>query len=109
MSDVQREFIGVTLVAKANIYFDGKVVSHTFITADGARKTAGIIFPGNYHFGTERAERMQITAGDCLVKIDGASAIKKYAAGQQFDVAAKSGFDIEAKPGICEYICSYVD
>ena len=31
----------VTVHTKANVYFDGKVVSHTLITSDGAKITPG--------------------------------------------------------------------
>ena len=108
MSMPQNEFKGVTLVTKANVFFDGKVLSHAFQMPDGTRKTAGIIFPGKFHFGTEKAERMQITAGECIVKADGQPDAKHYAAGQQFEVVAKSGFDIEVKSGLCEYICTFL-
>jgi purine/pyrimidine-nucleoside phosphorylase len=104
----QTEFGGVTAIAKANIYFDGKVVSHTIVLPDGARKTLGLIYPGSYHFGTNAAERMEIISGACRVKLDGASAWKTYNAGQLFEVPAKSGFDIEVAGAICEYICSYL-
>jgi purine/pyrimidine-nucleoside phosphorylase len=99
---------GVTVVAKANIYFDGRVVSHTILLADGTRKSVGVIFPGKFHFGTDKAERMQITAGGCDVKLDGTAGAKRYAAGQQFEVPPKSGFDIEVKSGLCEYVCTYL-
>ena len=102
------EFAGVTLVAQANVYFDGKVVSHSFRLPDGTRKTAGLIFPGKFHFGTEQAERMQIVAGACAVKTAGQSEARLYAAGQQFDVAARSGFDVEVSSGLCQYVCSYL-
>ena len=108
MSAIQQEYPGVTLVAKANVYFDGKVVSHAFRLPDGSRKTAGIIFPGKFHFGTDKAERMEIVAGECRVKPDGQPDAKTYAAGQMFEVAAKSGFDIEIKSGLCEYVCTYL-
>ena len=39
------QFDNVSVVKKANIYFDGKCVSHTVIVADGSRKTVGVIFP----------------------------------------------------------------
>ncbi len=104
----QTEFGGVTAIAKANIYFDGKVVSHTMVLPDGAKKTLGLIYPGSYHFGTNAAERMEIIAGACRVKLDGTSDWKSYSAGQLFEVPAKSGFDIEVSGGICEYICSYL-
>jgi uncharacterized protein YaiE (UPF0345 family) len=108
MSEIQEQFIGVTAVTKANIYFDGKVVSHGIVFPDGSKKTLGLIFPGKYHFGTQQAERMQIVAGECSVKLDGESFSKNYSAGRAFDVPAKSGFDIEVTAGICEYICSFL-
>lgn len=102
------EFSGVTVHTKANIYFDGKVVSHTVLTADGAKKTLGLIYPGSYHFGTGAPERMEIVAGDCVVTLDGQTEAKAFPAGTYFDVAGNSGFTIEVKSGICEYICSFL-
>jgi purine/pyrimidine-nucleoside phosphorylase len=102
------QFQNVTAVAKANVYFDGKVVSHTILFADGSKKTLGLIYPGKFHFGTEKAERMEIVAGECLVKLDGSAESKSYTAGTQFDVPANSGFDIEVTAGICEYVCSFI-
>src|SRR4029453_16170465 len=104
-----KEFPGVTAVAKANVYFDGKVVSHSLGFADGSKKTLGLIYPGKYHFGTDKAELMQIVAGACTVKVDGESETRSYSAGSEFTVPAKSGFDIEVASGICEYICSFID
>jgi len=108
MSSTPAEFRGVNAVAKANIYFDGKVASHTIFMPDSARKTLGLIYPGKFHFGTDKAERMEIIAGECTVKLDGQGATKTYVAGEQFEVLAKSGFDIEVSRGICEYICSFL-
>jgi len=105
---MSQQFTNVTAVAKANVYFDGKVVSHSILLADGAKKTLGLIYPGKYHFGTDLAERMELVAGECLVKIDGQSTVHSYGAATHFDVPAKSGFDIEVKSGICEYICSFL-
>lgn len=101
-------FANVTAVAKANVYFDGKVVSHTILLPGGEKKTLGLIYPGKFHFGTDAAERMEIVAGTCRVQLDGASTATDYAAGQHFDVPAKSGFDIEVEGGICEYVCSFL-
>jgi uncharacterized protein YaiE (UPF0345 family) len=108
MSAIPTEFRGVTAVAKANVYFDGKVVSHSLLFPDGSKKTLGLIYPGKFHFGTDKAERMEIVAGGCEVKLDGQSVVNAYTAGQAFDVPAKSGFDIEVKQGICEYVCSFL-
>lgn len=102
------QFSGVTVATKANIYFDGKVISHSVTLPDGSKKTLGLIYPGSYHFGTNAAERMEIVAGACKVTLDGQSAVQQYAAGQYFDCPAKSGFTIEVGSGICEYICSYL-
>ncbi|MBI1368167.1 MAG: DUF1255 family protein [Planctomycetes bacterium] len=103
----QNQFANVTAVAKANVYFDGKVVSHTILTAAGAKITLGLIYAGSYHFGTDASEQMDITAGACRVKLDGHSEWKTYAAGQTFHVPGKSGFDIAVDAGIAEYVCSF--
>ena len=103
------QFPNVTAVAKANVYFDGKVVSHTILLASGEKKTLGLIYAGKFHFGTDKAERMEIVAGACSVKLDGESAVTSYAAGSAFEVPAKSGFDIAVAEGICEYVCSFLD
>jgi hypothetical protein len=108
MSQIPAEFPNVTAVAKANIYFDGKVVSHTILLPDGAKKTLGLIYPGAFHFGTAAAERMEIVAGACRVKLDGTSDWSNYVGGSVFEVPADSGFDIEVSTGICEYICSFL-
>ncbi len=100
-------FAGVTVHTKANIYFDGRVISRTLLMPDGAKKTLGLIYPGSYHFKTGAPERMEITTGSCRVTIDGQTAAQEYAAGTHFDVAGNCGFTIEAPGGICEYICSF--
>lgn len=102
------QFTGVTVHTKANVYFDGKVVSHTVLMPDGAKKTLGLIYPGSYHFGTGAPERMEIIAGACHVTLDGQPAVQDYAAGTHFDVPGKSGFTITVKSGLCEYICSFL-
>ena len=53
----------VTVTAKANIYFDGKCVSHTSCCADGSRKSVGVIFPSSLTFNTGAPEIMEITGG----------------------------------------------
>ena len=105
---IPTEFPGVTAVTKANVYFDGKVVSHSLIFPDGTKKTLGLIYPGKFHFGTDKAERMEIVSGQCNVKLDGQTATNTFSAGQVFEVPAKSGFAIEVREGICEYICSFL-
>jgi hypothetical protein len=108
MASLPTQFAGVTVVTKANVYFDGKVVSHSVLFTDGTKKTLGLIYAGSYHFGTDAAERMEIVAGSCKVTLDGESAVKTYEAGSFFEVPAKSGFNIHVSAGVCEYICSFI-
>ena len=108
MANLPSQFAGVTVVTKANVYFDGKVVSHSVLFSDGSKKTLGLIYAGSYHFGTDAAERMEIVAGECQVTLDGQTAVKTYGAGAYFDVPAKSGFTIGVPAGIAEYICSFI-
>ena len=108
MPKIPEQFAGVTVVTKANIYFDGKVISHAVVFADGTKKTLGLIYPGSYHFGTGAPERMELVAGSAQVTLDGQTAVKAYATGSYFDVPGKSGFTIEVTGAICEYICSYL-
>ncbi len=68
MSSQPEQLENVSLKLKANVYFDGGVVSHTAIASDGSRKTVGLIRQGQYHFNTEAPERMDIIAGACRVK-----------------------------------------
>jgi len=103
------QFDQVSVLAKANVYFDGKVVSHTVIFADGSKKTLGLIYPGSYHFGTQKAERMELVAGSASIVLDGTDAPQGYDEGNSFDVPANSGFTITVADGICEYICSYIE
>jgi hypothetical protein len=101
-------FSNVTVDAKANVYFDGRVVSHTIRFVDGSKKTAGLIYAGEYHFETAAAERMEIIAGECKVVLDGSTEVLTIATGEHFDVAANSGFTITVESGICEYVCSFL-
>ena len=56
MASIPAEFSNVTAVAKANVYFEGRVVSHTILFPDHSKKTLGLIYPGKFHFGTDKAE-----------------------------------------------------
>ena len=102
------QFAGVTAVCKSNVYFDGKVISHTIFITDSERKTLGVILPGEYHFGTGAPERMEITSGACRVKLAGESDWTPYAAGTAFDIPGDSAFDIAVDEGHVDYICSYL-
>jgi len=103
------QYTNVTAEAKANIYFDGNVVSHKITMADDTTKTLGVMFAGEYHFATEKAERMEISDGTCQVTLDGTTTTKEYSAGEHFDVEANAGFTIKVSEGVAQYVCSYID
>lgn len=105
MSQITFENVAVT--AKANVYFEGKVVSHTIQFPDGSRKTIGLIYPGTYTFNTGAPEEMKIIAGTCKARQVGQAGWTDYPAGTLFMVPGNSKFDISVESGIAEYICSF--
>ncbi|MDB4435854.1 pyrimidine/purine nucleoside phosphorylase [Akkermansiaceae bacterium] len=102
------QFENVTAIAEGNVYFDGKVISHTIITAEGERKTLGVILPGSYHFGTEAAELMEIVGGSCSYVLDGTEENHTVPSGNDFNVPANSGFTITVEAE-CHYVCSFLE
>lgn len=102
-----RQFEKVSVVCKANVYFDGKVVSHTILFHDGTKKSVGLIYPGQYTFNTGAPEIMEIIAGSCRAKVKGEAEWKEYPAGTSFKIDGNSSFDISVASGIAEYICSF--
>ena len=102
------KFDNVSVVKKANVFFDGKCVSHSVLFPDGTRKTVGVIMPGSQlTFNVGVPELMEITAGTCEVKIAGEPAFKTYTAGTSFKVAANSSFEIHAGAEAVDYVCSF--
>ena len=104
---IPEKFENVTVLPKANVYFGGRVVSHTVLFKDGTKKTLGLIYEGSFNFGTAAAEEMALVSGNCRVKLKGENEFKAYTGGQAFKVPANSSFDIVIDSGILEYICSY--
>ncbi|MCU0915959.1 MAG: pyrimidine/purine nucleoside phosphorylase [Planctomycetes bacterium] len=101
------EFTNVTVVKKANVYFDGKVTSRTVLFPDGSKKTLGVMLPGEYSFNTADKEIMEILSGDLEVQLPGSATWKKIKAGAQFTVPAKSKFSLKVA-SVTDYICSFV-
>ena len=89
-----------------NTYFDGKVQSIAF-SRNGLKATAGVIAPGEYHFGTKAAERMTVTSGHLRAKVEGGAWVD-YPAGTSFEVGANSGFDVAAVGGPAAYLCEFL-
>ena len=100
------QFDQVSVIKKANVYFDGKCVSHTVLFADGSRKTLGVIFPSLLTFNTSAAEVMELNGGHCRVKLAGESDWKTYGAGESFSIPANSSFDIETLE-LLDYVCHF--
>jgi hypothetical protein len=104
MSD---KFDNVSVGKKANVFFDGKCVSHSVYFLDGTRKTCGVIMPGaKLTFNVGAPELMEITSGICDVKIAGEPAFKTYTVGSSFKVAMNSSFEIHARDEV-NYVCSF--
>ena len=101
------EFKDVTIIKKANIYFDGKVTSRTVIFPDGSKKTLGIMFPGDYEFGTAEKEIMEIIKGELDVLLPDAANWVTIKDGEVFEVPAQSKFRLKVK-SLTDYCCSYV-
>lgn len=103
----ENQFDGVSVVKKANVYFDGKCVSHTVILADGVRKSVGVILPSSLTFNTGVSEIMEGVAGSCRVRLKGESEWKTYSAGESFNVPGNSSFDIEVTGEAYHYVCHF--
>ena len=101
------EFKNVNVIKKANVYFEGKVTSRTVLFSDGTKKTLGIMFPGDYEFGTVEKEIMEIMGGELDVLLPGAPDWKTFKEGGVFEVPAKSKFGLRVK-SLTDYCCSYV-
>ena len=97
---------GVSVATQANVYFDGKCVSHGLTLADGTKKSVGVVLPATLTFKTSAPEIMECVAGGCEYKLAGTNEWKKVGAGEQFSVPGNSSFDIRVGEAF-HYICHY--
>jgi len=100
------QFDNVSVVKKANVYFDGKCVSHNVLFADGTRKSVGVIFPSSLTFTTGAPEIMELNAGRCRIRLKGESEWTEYKGGESFKVPGDSSFDIETQE-LLDYVCHF--
>ncbi|WP_242346966.1 pyrimidine/purine nucleoside phosphorylase [Anaeromyxobacter terrae] len=91
---------------KHNAYFDGGVQSVGF-ERNGRRHTVGAVDTGEFHFGTDAAERMTVVSGELWAKLPGDAAFRPFPAGTTFEVPAKSGFDVKALAPAA-YLCEFL-
>ena len=96
----------VSLTKEANIYYDGKVTSRTVELDDGSIQSLGIMLPGEYTFGTNDAEIMEMMSGDLDIKLPGEE-WKTLNTPETFNVPANSSFDLKIKT-VTDYCCSYI-
>lgn len=96
----------ISVITKANVYFDGKCISHTVQYPDGSKKSVGVILPASLTFNTGVPEIMQTVAGSCRYKIKGED-WKTCQPGQSFNVPGNSSFDIEVTNEPYHYICHF--
>lgn len=101
------QFDNVSVVKQANIYYDGKVSSRTVLFADGTKKTLGIMLPGDYEFGTDTVEIMEILAGELKVLLPEATEWLEINGSGEFTVPAHTRFKLEVKTPT-DYCCSYI-
>lgn len=102
---------GVAVTTQANVYFDGKCVSHGIQFADGTKKSVGVILPAALTFNTGAPEIMEGVAGQCRVRLKGSDGKpgewQTYGAGESFSVPGHSSFDIEVAGEPYHYICHF--
>jgi len=102
------QYDNVSALKKANVYFDGKCVSHTIVLADGSRKTLGVILPSTLTFNTGAPEIMEGVGGACRVRLKGESGWTRYGEGQSFRVPGDSSFEIAVADGEAfHYVCHF--
>jgi purine/pyrimidine-nucleoside phosphorylase len=100
------QFDGVTVNTQANVYFDGKCISHGITLADGTKKSVGVILPATLTFNTGAPEIMECVAGSCEYKLAGSDAWVKSSAGEKFSVPGNAKFEIRVTEPY-HYICHF--
>lgn len=100
------QFENVTVVKRGNVYFDGKVTSRTVIFGNGEKKTLGMMLPGEYTFGTEQKEVMEILVGDLEIQLPGNTEWIRIQGPYSFEVPAKASFSLKVH-SVTDYCCSY--
>jgi len=100
------QFDNVSVAKRANVYFDGKCVSHSITLADGTKKSVGVILPSRLLFNTGAPEVMELLEGKCRITLHGSKETVDYEGGQRFDVPGNSSFQIEVLETL-HYVCHF--
>jgi hypothetical protein len=96
----------VSVNPQANVYFDGKCVSHNITFADGTKKSVGVVLPSTLTFNTGAPEVMECVGGSCEYKLKGSSEWLVSKAGEKFNVPGQSSFEIRVTEPY-HYICHF--
>jgi uncharacterized protein YaiE (UPF0345 family) len=102
------QFDNVSVVRQANVYFGGNVTSRVVLFADGTKKTLGIMMPGEYEFGTDVKEVMEILAGHLKVLLPGKTEWLEINGIGVFTVPANTKFKLVVTT-VTDYCCSYIE
>jgi uncharacterized protein YaiE (UPF0345 family) len=105
--DMSKQLAVTQVGAQANVYFDGKCISHGVTLADGSRKSVGVILPATLTFNTGAPEIMEGVAGHCSVRLKGENDWRAYGPGESFNVPGQSSFDIRVEGEPYHYICHF--
>ncbi|WP_353234195.1 pyrimidine/purine nucleoside phosphorylase [Diaphorobacter ruginosibacter] len=97
---------GISVTTKANVYFDGKCVSHNITYPDGTRKSVGVVLPATLTFGTGAPEIMECVGGSCEYRLEGSEQWLSAGPGEKFSIPGNSKFDIRVTESY-HYICHY--
>ncbi len=103
---VSTQLSNVTVATQAQVYFDGKCISHGITFADGTKKSVGVILPASLTFNTGAPEIMECVAGGCDYKLAGSEAWLKSSPGEKFSIPGNSKFDIRVAVAY-HYICHF--
>ena len=95
-----------TIATQANVYFDGKCVSHSITLADGTKKSVGVVLPATLTFNTGAPEIMECVAGGCAYQLADSNAWIPSQAGERFNVPGNSSFQIRVTEAY-HYICHF--
>jgi purine/pyrimidine-nucleoside phosphorylase len=90
---------------KTNEYFDGKVKSIAFETAEGP-STVGVMAAGEYEFGTSTVEHMTVVSGIMDVMLPGDTEWKTFKEFETFIVPKDAKFKVKMQTDT-SYRCLY--
>ena len=106
---ITQQISNISVTTQANVYFDGKCISHGITYPDGTRKSVGVILPATLTFNTGAPEVMECVAGACEYKLAGSEVWVRSSEGDKFSVPGNAKFDIRVAEGhsAYHYICHF--